>query len=175
MKNKNTPAKDKVAIDENQQDKISKSAWVTIIIVSSTLLVMMLGETMLIPAIPDIMTEFGVGYNQSAWIFSSFLIVGAVMIPVAGKLSDIYNKKKVLLDSVTKLVYETRNLKNCVRSPGGNRTGLFAWRSVHPVPHTPKDAACNPPGRRAWLQGTQPRNDGMEGVASTTSNEKSST
>jgi MFS family permease len=52
---------------------------------------------MLIPAIPDIMREFGVGYNQSAWIFSSFLIVGAVMIPVAGKLSDKYNKKKVLL------------------------------------------------------------------------------
>src|SRR6266487_1094102 len=97
MKNKNTSAKDKVAIDENQQDKISKSAWVTIIIVSSTLLVMMLGETMLIPAIPDIMREFSVGYNQSAWIFSSFLIVGAVMIPVAGKLSDMYNKKKVLL------------------------------------------------------------------------------
>jgi MFS family permease len=97
MKTKNAPAKDKVAIDENQQDKISKSAWVTIVIVSSTLLVMMLGETMLIPAIPDIMREFSVGYNQSAWIFSSFLIVGAVMIPVAGKLSDIFNKKKVLL------------------------------------------------------------------------------
>jgi MFS family permease len=58
---------------------------------------MMLGETMLIPAIPDIMREFGVGFNQSAWIFSSFLIVGAVMIPVAGKLSDVYSKKKVLL------------------------------------------------------------------------------
>lgn len=84
-------------INETQQEKISKSAWITIIIVSSTLLVMMLGETMLIPAIPDIMREFSVEYNQSAWIFSSFLIVGAVMIPVAGKLSDMYNKKKVLL------------------------------------------------------------------------------
>ena len=52
---------------------------------------------MLIPAIPDIMREFSVEYSQSAWIFSSFLIVGAVMIPVAGKLSDMYNKKKVLL------------------------------------------------------------------------------
>jgi nitrate/nitrite transporter NarK len=83
--------------NENQQDKISKPAWITIIIVSSTLLVMMPGETMLIPALPGIMREFGVEYNQSAWIFSSFLIVGAVMIPVAGKLSDTYNKKKVLL------------------------------------------------------------------------------
>lgn len=52
---------------------------------------------MLIPAIPDVMSEFGIEYSQSAWIFSSFLIVGAVMIPVAGKLSDTYSKKKVLL------------------------------------------------------------------------------
>jgi MFS family permease len=58
---------------------------------------MMLGETMLIPAIPDIMREFNIEYYQSAWIFSSFLIVGAVMIPVAGKLSDTCSKKKVLL------------------------------------------------------------------------------
>ena len=52
---------------------------------------------MLIPAIPDVMGELGIEYSQSAWIFSSFLIVGAVMIPVAGKLSDTYSKKKVLL------------------------------------------------------------------------------
>jgi len=31
-------------INENQQEQISKSAWTTIIIVSSTLLVMMLGD-----------------------------------------------------------------------------------------------------------------------------------
>src|ERR671914_68906 len=52
---------------------------------------------MLIPAIPDVMGEFCIEYSQSAWIFSSFLIVVAVMIPVAGKLSDTYSKKKVLL------------------------------------------------------------------------------
>jgi MFS family permease len=84
-------------INEKQQDRISKSSWITIIIVSSTLLVMMLGETMLIAAIPDVMREFSIEYSQSAWIFSSFLIVGAVMILVAGKLSDTYSKKKVLL------------------------------------------------------------------------------
>jgi MFS family permease len=84
-------------INENQQERISKSSWITIIIVSSTLLVMMLGETMLIPAIPDIMRKFSIEYNLSTWIFSSFLIVGAVMIPVAGKLYDTYSKKKVLL------------------------------------------------------------------------------
>ena len=32
-----------------------------------------------------------------AWIFSAYLIVAAVMTPVAGRLSDLYGKKKVLL------------------------------------------------------------------------------
>lgn len=34
---------------------------------------------------------------MSSWILSAYLIPGAVMTPIAGKLSDIYGRKKVLL------------------------------------------------------------------------------
>jgi MFS family permease len=34
---------------------------------------------------------------MSAWILTAYLISGAVMTPIAGKLADIYGKKKVLL------------------------------------------------------------------------------
>jgi MFS family permease len=57
----------------------------------------MFTETMLLPAIPEIIQEFNISYSMSAWIFSAYLIVAAVMTPIAGKLSDIYGKKKVLL------------------------------------------------------------------------------
>src|SRR5437899_445029 len=75
----------------------SRSAWFTLAILSSTLLAVMFSETMLLPAIPEIMHGFKVPYSTSAWIFSAYLIVAAVMTPIAGKLSDIYGKKKVLL------------------------------------------------------------------------------
>src|SRR2546425_2036974 len=75
----------------------SRSAWFTLAILSSTLLAVMFSETMLLPAIPEIMHDFKVPYSTSAWIFSAYLIVAAVMTPIAGKLSDIYGKKKVLL------------------------------------------------------------------------------
>ncbi|AIF85220.1 arabinose efflux permease family protein [Candidatus Nitrososphaera evergladensis SR1] len=75
----------------------SRSAWFTLAILSSTLLAVMFSETMLLPAIPEIMQEFNIPYSTSAWIFSAYLIVAAVMTPIAGKLSDIYGKKKVLL------------------------------------------------------------------------------
>jgi MFS family permease len=56
---------------------------------------------MLLPAIPEIMKDFSIPYGTAAWIFSSYLIVAAVMTPIAGKMSDIYGKKKVLLILLT--------------------------------------------------------------------------
>src|SRR5690606_4974713 len=53
--------------------------------------------TMLLPALPDIINEFNISYGTAAWIFSAYLIVAAVMTPVAGRLSDLYGKKKILL------------------------------------------------------------------------------
>ena len=43
------------------------------------------------------MQDFKIPYSTAAWIFSAYLIVAAVMTPIAGKLSDIYGSKKVLL------------------------------------------------------------------------------
>lgn len=52
---------------------------------------------MLLPAIPEIMQDFNIPYGTAAWIFSAYLIVAAVMTPIAGRMSDLYGKKKVLL------------------------------------------------------------------------------
>ena len=76
---------------------INRNAWFTLGILSSTLLVVFFSETMLLPAIPEIMKDFSISYGTAAWIFSSYLIVAAVMTPIAGKMSDLYGKKKVLL------------------------------------------------------------------------------
>jgi MFS family permease len=57
----------------------------------------MYAETMLVPAIPDLINDFNISYSTSSWILTTYLITGAVMTPIAGKLSDIYGKKKILL------------------------------------------------------------------------------
>ena len=76
---------------------ISASAWITIAILGSTLLITMYGETMLLPAIPDIIKEFHISYNMASWILTAYLIAGAVMTPISGKLSDTYGRKKIIL------------------------------------------------------------------------------
>jgi MFS family permease len=81
----------------DQQLNISKSAWLTLAILGSTLLITMFGETMLLPAIPDIIKDYNISYNTSSWILTAYLISGAVMTPIAGKLSDIYGRKKMVI------------------------------------------------------------------------------
>ena len=77
--------------------KIPASAWKVLAVLSSIATMVMYAETMLIPAIPDLIREFNVSYSTSSWILTAYLVPGAVMMPIAGKLSDIYGKKNVLL------------------------------------------------------------------------------
>ena len=93
-KNKNIS---KPSSSDSSGKKISMSAWITLGILGSSLLITMYGETMLLPAIPDIIREFNITYNTSSWILTSYLIAGAVMTPITGKLSDVYGRKKMIL------------------------------------------------------------------------------
>ena len=90
---------------EEEQTNINRSAWTTLAILSCLGLITMYGETMVLPAIPDFIQDFNISYNTSSWILSSYLIAGAVMTPIAGRLSDIYGKKKILL--IVMAVYST--------------------------------------------------------------------
>jgi MFS family permease len=78
-------------------DKIGTSAWITLVILGCTLLVTLYGETMLLPAIRDIIGDFHISYSTSSWILAAYLISGVVATPIAGKLSDIYGRKKMVL------------------------------------------------------------------------------
>lgn len=76
---------------------MSRLGWRTLVILSCLGLIVMFDETMILPAIPDFIRNFGISYSTSSWILASYIIAGAVMTPIAGKLSDIYGKKKMLL------------------------------------------------------------------------------
>ena len=90
-------------ITSNKKNSISTYAWMTLVILGSTILLTMYGETMLLPAVPDIITEFNISYNTASWILTAYLIAGAVMTPISGKLSDIYGRKKMVL--IIMLIY----------------------------------------------------------------------
>ena len=55
-----------------------------------------LESTILATAIPTIVDDLG-GFTQFPWLFSSYLLAQAVLVPVYGKLSDIFGRTPVLL------------------------------------------------------------------------------
>lgn len=54
-------------------------------------------ETMIIPGIPTIQSDFSTTTSLTAWIVSAFLIVGSAVSPLFGKLGDSYGKKRMFL------------------------------------------------------------------------------
>ena len=85
------------ASSQTNNVKIPASAWKVLALLSCIATMVMYAETMLIPAIPDLIKDFHVSYSMSSWILTAYLVAGAVMTPIAGKLSDIYGRKKILL------------------------------------------------------------------------------
>ena len=96
---KNKPSKREAAQNPNYSSsfsstiKISTYAWKLLVILSSIAIMAMYAETMLIPAITDIIQDFQFSYSMSSWILTTYLVTGAITTPIAGKLSDIYGKR----------------------------------------------------------------------------------
>jgi MFS family permease len=81
----------------DSQTKIPSYAWKVLAILSCIATMVMYAETMLIPAIPTLIKDFHISYGLSSWLLTAYLISGAVMTPIAGKLADIYGRKKMLI------------------------------------------------------------------------------
>ncbi len=54
-------------------------------------------DIMLSPALPKIVTEYGVTIDQASLLISLYTVLGVAVIPIFGKLGDIYGKKRVMM------------------------------------------------------------------------------
>ena len=77
-----------------------REAMRTLIALSAMLTLINYVETMVIPALPKIESQFLTNATTVAWVTSAYLIVGAIASPIFGKLGDRYGKKKVYLISI---------------------------------------------------------------------------
>lgn len=54
-------------------------------------------HTSLTPALPQMVTDFGVDYSVITWVLTAYLVAGASVTIVIGRLADLYGAKKMLL------------------------------------------------------------------------------
>ena len=48
--------------------------------------------TVIATAMPRVVTDLG-GFSRYTWVFTSYIIAQTIVIPIAGKLSDMFGRK----------------------------------------------------------------------------------
>ena len=58
-----------------------------------------LDQTIIATAIPHIVTDLG-GFDRFAWVTTAYLVASTAVIPIVGKLSDIYGRKVFFIGGI---------------------------------------------------------------------------
>src|SRR5690554_3049869 len=72
-----------------------KRNWILVAFMLSMALAAM-DSTIVATAIPQIVGDLG-GFSLFSWLFSIYLLIQTITIPVYGKLADIYGRKPILI------------------------------------------------------------------------------
>ncbi|PWK14329.1 MFS transporter [Tumebacillus permanentifrigoris] len=93
----------------------SKIHFLPLFALATVPLIMVLGNSMLIPILPTMQETIGITKNQSSLVITMFSVPAGVIIPLAGFLSDRYSRKVIIVPAL--LLY----------GAGGVVAGLAAW------------------------------------------------
>ena len=78
-----------------------------LVVLASIAIMVMYVEAMAFPSLEKVMASYSLDFPAdvplASWIITIYLVVGAVSIPVFGKLGDIYGKKKML--TIAMMIY----------------------------------------------------------------------
>lgn len=72
----------------------------TLLILSLGTIAFALGQTLIIPAIPDIKESFGASSSAVAWLVTAYFLTASVSTPIAGRLGDMFGKRRLLAISL---------------------------------------------------------------------------
>ncbi|MEV6122548.1 MFS transporter [Streptomyces sp. NPDC052077] len=67
-------------------------------------IVVSLMQTLVVPIIPKLPELLGASASDASWVITATLLAAAVVTPIAGRLGDMYGKRRVLVASLAVLV-----------------------------------------------------------------------
>lgn len=104
-----------------------RSKLIIMISVMASLFLVALDQTIIATALGKIVEEFN-AFSSLSWIVTAYLITTTITVPIAGKLSDIFGRKKILLIGVA--VFVGGSLMSGMSS---SINELILWRAVQGV------------------------------------------
>ncbi|WP_274650085.1 MFS transporter [Paenibacillus humicola] len=89
--------------DENRKQPSGKNGggkWLEYISLATVPLVLVLGNSMLVPILPDMERKLRISGFQASLVITLFSVAAGVVIPLAGYLSDRFSRKAIILPSL---------------------------------------------------------------------------
>jgi EmrB/QacA subfamily drug resistance transporter len=89
--------------DASALEAASSSPRLVVLILALVLFMAALDQTVVGTALPRIAAEIG-GLDWYSWVFAAYLVTTAAVTPVAGKLGDIYGRRRLLAVGIVEFV-----------------------------------------------------------------------
>lgn len=105
----------------------SRQRWLLVFSLMIAMFVGALDQTIVATATPSILADLG-GFGLLSWLFTSYILASTVVIPLVGKLSDIYGRKLFLLAGI---IIFTVSSAACGAAP--TIISLIAFRAVQGI------------------------------------------
>lgn len=122
-----------------------------------------LNTSMITVALPEIKNEFLLSSKDITWLIASYFIVCAIFLPLIGKMSDLYGRKKIFLSGLLLV-----SISSLAAPLSQNMTFLLGMRAIQAI----GTSALYPAGMgivRSYIEKNQNRVIGALTVCATTS------
>jgi EmrB/QacA subfamily drug resistance transporter len=95
--------------------------------VMASLFLVALDQTIIATALGKIVQEFN-AFSSLSWVVTAYLITTTITVPIAGKLSDLFGRRKILLIGVAVFV-----LGSLLSGMAGSIEQLIMWRALQGI------------------------------------------
>lgn len=95
--------------------------------VMASLFLVALDQTIIATALGRIVEDFN-SFSSLSWIVTAYLITTTMTVPIAGKLSDLFGRRTILLIGVA--IFAVASLMSGL---SGNITELIVWRAIQGI------------------------------------------
>ena len=105
----------------------SKQKIIIMIAVMSGLFLAALDQTIVGTALPKILSDFN-ALKELSWVVTAYLLTSTISVPIAGKMSDLYGRRKLLLVGITVFV-----IASLLCGSAQNIEQLIAYRALQGI------------------------------------------
>src|SRR5438477_11621897 len=112
---------------DHHDNLTTSQRWLATAAVAMAMFLAALDQTIVGTAMPRIVADLN-GLSYYAWVITAYLVASTVMVPVAGKLGDLFGRKPFLLTGMVGFVFAS-----ALCGLSQNMTELIIFRTIQGI------------------------------------------